>query len=267
VSAGLEARGLVAGYGERVVLRGIDLAVSAGERVALIGPNGAGKTTALRCLAGVLRPRAGTVALDDRSLTAIRPRDRARRIAVVPQVFVTPFAFTAREVVALGRTPYLSPLGRLAQADHAAITRAMGETECLEVADRPFSEISAGERQRVVLAMALAQESDVLLLDEPVAHLDLAHQYRTLGLVERLARARGIAVVAALHDLALAAARFDRLVALDAGRLAADGPGRAVLTRALLRDVFDVDADVRWEDGTATILPTVTERDPVRSPG
>lgn len=255
MSALLEARGLVGGYGARTVLRGVDLAVARGERVALLGPNGAGKTTLLRALAGVLRPAAGEVLLEGAPLARLAPRERARRIAVVPQNFATPFAFTAREIVALGRTPYLSAFAGPGRVDRAAIDRAMRETECLELAERPFAELSGGERQRVVLGMALAQEAEVLLLDEPTTHLDLAHELRFLALVDELARSRGLAVLAALHDVTLAARHLDRVVALDEGRLVADGPARGVLTATLLREVFDVDAAVVWHDGTPAIVP------------
>lgn len=251
----ISAEALVAGYGAHAVLRGVDLAVDAGERVALLGPNGAGKTTLLRALAGILRPRAGAVLLDGTSLSALTAPERARRVAYVPQTFGTPFAFTAREVVSLGRTPYVAFFGGLRAADRAAVDRALGATECVAIASRPFAELSGGERQRVVLAMALAQEADVLLLDEPTTHLDLAHQLRLLDLVAQLVSARGLAVLAALHDVALAAARFDRLVVLDEGRLFADGPARSVLTPALLREVFDVSARVRWEDGVPAVVP------------
>jgi iron complex transport system ATP-binding protein len=263
----LEARGLVAGYGDRVVLHGIDLAISSGESVALVGPNGSGKTTLLRALSGVLRPVGGDVLLDGMSLGTRSSRERARRIATVPQTFATPFAFSAREIVALGRTPYVSLFGRMSTADREAVETAMRQTESVELAERPFAELSAGERQRVLVAMALAQGADVLLLDEPMAHLDIAHQLRTFAAIVPLVASRGLAVIAALHDLALAASRFGRLLVMDEGRLVADGAPRRILTAGLLDEVFDVDAEIWWHNGTPAVVPRfVTPAVATRSP-
>jgi iron complex transport system ATP-binding protein len=262
----LKARGLSAGYGAHSVLRDLDLSVAAGEAVAVIGPNGSGKTTLLRALSGTLQPMAGEVTLGGVPLSALTPRERARRIATVPQTFTTPFDFTAREIVALGRTPYVSLFGRLSDRDHAAVERAMQQTECSDLAGRPFAELSAGERQRVVVAMALAQGADVLLLDEPTAHLDLAHQLRTLAILMPFVATEGLAVVAAIHDLTLAAGRFERLLVMDEGRIVGDGRPRDILTAGLVSRVFDVDADVRWHDGTPTLIPRfVTPRPAERS--
>src|SRR3989442_11830926 len=221
----LEARALRAGYHGVDVLHGIDLSLHAGEDVALIGPNGSGKTTLLRALVGALRPRAGAVFLAGRPLGDFSTRERARRVAMVPQTFATPFAFSGWEVAALGRTPYVGTFGHLSRADRDAVDRALAETDAADLAARPFAELSGGERQRVVLAMALAQEAAVLLLDEPTTHLDLAHQLRTLGLARDLARSRGLAVVAVLHDVALAGG-FERVVLLDGGPAVAAGTSR-----------------------------------------
>lgn len=234
----LVALSLVAGYVGEDVLRGIDLELRGGERVALIGPNGAGKTTLLRCLAGLLRPRGGGVLLDGAPLAALDARARARRIAVVPQTFAIPFAFTVREIVALGRTAYVGPFGRLSLHDRAAIDRALADAEGAALADRPFAELSGGERQRAVLAMALAQEADVLLLDEPTVHLDPVHQRAMLARLGRIAREGVKICVAVLHDLNLAAALCDRIVVVDQGRIVADGTPTAVLTQSLIDRVF-----------------------------
>lgn len=234
----LRTAALHAGYGTREVLHGIDLSLSGGERVALVGPNGSGKTTLLRALAGTLRPSSGTVELDGMPLAALATRARARRIAVVPQTFSTPFAFTAREVAALGRTPYVDAFGRPSAADRAAVETALARTGCSDIAERPLAELSGGERQRAVLAMALAQEGDVLLLDEPTVHLDPGHQRSILELVGRLARERGILVVAVLHDLNLASALADRVVVMREGRVVADGSPATVLTQSLVEEVF-----------------------------
>ena len=251
----LAVDGVVAGYAERRVLEGIDLALERGDRLALVGPNGSGKTTLVRVLAGMLRPTRGTVLLDGRDLAGLSPSERARRIAVVAQTFATPFAFTAREVVALGRTAYATLFGRQNSVDRDAIDRALSDVDATALAGRSFAQLSGGERQRIVLAMALAQEPEVLLLDEPTTHLDLAHELRVLDLVRELAAVRGLAVLAVLHDVALAASRFERLVVLDGGRIAAMGGGRDVVTSSLLARVFGVPARVYWHDGVAAIVP------------
>lgn len=251
----LAARGLVAGYGSVEVLHGVDLECREGERVALVGPNAAGKTTLLRCLAGLLRPRAGEVLLDGMPLARLSARARARRIAVVPQTFDTPFAFSVREVVSLGRTAYTGPFGGLSLNDRAAIDRALGDAECAGLAERPFAELSGGERQRAVVAMALAQEADVLLLDEPTVHLDPGHQRDTLVRLGRIARERGRVCVAVLHDLSLAAALCDRIVVVDGGGIAADGPPEVVLTQRTVERIFGPGLQVLEDRTPPAVLP------------
>jgi iron complex transport system ATP-binding protein len=254
----LVARGIRAGYREREVLRGVDLAAGDGELVALVGPNGAGKSTLLRVLAGLLRPAAGTVAIGGDDLLALDRGAVARRVAVVPQVFETLFPFTVREIVALGRTARLGPFGSLGTADLRAVDRALAELGSTELADRRIDRISGGERQRAVLAMALAQETDALLLDEPTAHLDPAHQRAALEHVARLAHKRGLAVVAVLHDLNLAAALASRIVVLSDGVVVREGEPREVLTARLVRDVFGPDLHVVTHGGVPYVLPART---------
>lgn len=251
----LAARALHAGYGSREVLRGIDLALAGGERIALVGPNGSGKTTLLRVLAGTLRPSAGTVELDGTALTTLAPRARARRIAVVPQTFTTPFAFTAREVAGLGRTPHVGAFGRPTARDRAAVDGALALADCGAVADRLLAELSGGERQRALIAMALAQEGDVLLLDEPTVHLDPQHQRSTLDLLGRLARERGVLVVVVLHDLNLASAMSDRVLVLADGRVVADGRPLDVLRAASVESVFGPGLWVGEREGVPFVLP------------
>jgi len=251
----LVATSLVAGYAGEDVLRGIDLELRGGERVALIGPNGAGKTTLLRCLAGLLRPRGGAVLLGGAPLAALDARARARRIAVVPQNFATPFAFTVREIVALGRTAYVGPFGRLSPHDRAAIDRALADAEGAALAERPFAELSGGERQRAILAMALAQEADVLLLDEPTVHLDPVHQRATLARLGDLAREQGRIAVAVLHDLNLASVLSDRVVVVHRGRIVADGAPAEVLTQRTIDAVFGTGLRVLEDRVPPAIVP------------
>jgi iron complex transport system ATP-binding protein len=237
------------------VLRGVDLAAQGGELVALVGPNGAGKSTLLRVFAGLLSPTAGSVTIGDADLRQLDRAAIARRVAVVPQVFETLFPFTVREIVALGRTARLGALGALGGSDLRAVDRALADLASTDLADRRIDRISGGERQRAVLAMALAQETEVLLLDEPTAHLDPAHQRATLEHVARLARDRRLAVVAVLHDLNLASALATRIVCLSDGGVVRDGDPREVLTAALVREVFGGGLSVVTHGGFPYVLP------------
>ena len=249
------ARQVRAGYRDREVLRGVDLAAQAGELVALIGPNGAGKSTLLRVLGGLLRPTSGSVTIDGVDAATLDRRAIARHIAVVPQVFETLFPFTVREIVALGRTSRLGPLGTLGSDDARAVARALDDIGATDLADRRIDRVSGGERQRAVLAMALAQEAGVLLLDEPTAHLDPAHQRATLDRVATLARLRGIAVIAVLHDLNLAAAFASRVVLLADGAVVRDGDVKAVITAELVANVFGPGLRVVAHDGLPFVIP------------
>ncbi len=233
----LVARGIVAGYGATSVLRGVDLALFGGALVAILGPNGAGKSTLLRVLACLLAPAEGVVLLDGVPIATLSRAAIARRIAVVPQVLELLFPFSVREIVALGRTAHLGWLGSPSPSDRAAVDRAIAELELEPLAARRIDTLSGGERQRAVLAMALAQEADVLLLDEPTVHLDPAHQRATLLLLRQLARGRGLAVAAVLHDLNLARLA-DHAVLLTDGRTAAEGRPDDVLRQDTLDAVF-----------------------------
>lgn len=226
------------GYGGRPVLAEISLALAAGEMVALLGRNGSGKSTLLNLAAGLRRPREGEVRLAGANLAGLAPHERARRIAMVPQAAPVPFAFTVRELVSLGRTPYVSALRGEREGDRAAVATAMERAGVADLAGRLAGELSGGEQQRAVLALALAQEPRLLLLDEATAHLDLHHQAALLGVVRDLNRRHGLTVLAAIHDVNLAALWFDRLLLLDDRRLLADGPPAAVLRPDLLQRAF-----------------------------
>jgi iron complex transport system ATP-binding protein len=238
----LELQAIVATYPGRVgsdpVLRGIDLRLDPGEMIALIGPNGAGKSTLLRLAGGVLRPSAGRALLAGSDLATLRSREVARQIAVVPQEGPIPIGLLVREMVALGRTPYLDLLRGPTARDREAVSWAMAAAGIVDFADRFVDELSGGERQRVILARALAQEPRLLLLDEPTANLDLHHQVAMLELVRGLTHERGLAVLAAVHDLQLAALYCDRVVLMHAGRIVSQGQPEAVLTEPLLLETF-----------------------------
>jgi iron complex transport system ATP-binding protein len=258
----LAARAVRFGYGDVPVLADVTLGLARGELVGLIGPNGCGKTTLVRLLSGVRAPDAGTVLLDGRPLAAFRARERARRLAVVPQDPSVGFGFTALEVVLMGRAPHLGPFGLPGPRDVAVAREAMALLDVAGVAARPLDELSGGERQRVLLARALAQAPDVLLLDEPTTHLDLRHQTGIYDVVHELRRTRGLAVLSVLHDLNLAAAYCDRLVLLAGGRVAADGPPAAVLTPALLESAYGTAVHVAVNALTGG--PLVLPRSPAR---
>ena len=230
-------------YGQRVALRPFSATFAPGQLVGLIGPNGAGKSTLLRVIGGTLAPTAGYVCLDGADIGSLRAAERARLVAVVPQAAALPDGFCVGEVVLLGRAPHLPRFGGAGPHDRAVTARAMRSVAVAHLADRLAVTLSGGERQRVLFARALAQEPHVLLLDEATAHLDPRHQLAALGLARRLAHA-GRVVIAALHDLHLAARFADRLLLLHGGALLADGPPSAVLTPALLRRAYNVDATI-----------------------
>jgi iron complex transport system ATP-binding protein len=224
-------------YHRARALDGVSFRVAPGEMVGLLGPNGAGKSTILKLAAGTLRPSAGRVCLLGDEASRLSRREAARRVAVVPQEFTIQFPYTVRQIVEMGRTPRLKLLGTLGADDHAAVDAALATTNIAYLADRVFNELSGGERQRVLLALALAQEGQVLLLDEPTAHLDIRWQIEALELLRRLNAERGLTIVAALHDLNLAARYFSRLILLNK-RVIADGPPSRALEQELLGAVY-----------------------------
>ena len=221
--------------GGELLVDGVDVELAAGEVLALTGPNGAGKSTLLRMLAGELAPTRGSVELFASPLEQLRQDERARRRAVLPQETVLQFAFTVREVVAMGRHPHR---GSGSERDGGAVESAMRWTEIVELHQRTYPTLSGGERGRTTLARVLAQESPILLLDEPTAALDIRHQERAMTIARSFANTGG-AVIAVLHDLNLAAAYADRIALLDEGRLAGLGPPWTVLREDLLGSVFD----------------------------
>src|SRR5579875_3613035 len=233
----LQMRGVTFGYERQPLLYDISLSVDSGEMVGLLGPNGSGKTTLLRLLSGVLQPQAGEVLLEGRDVRHWGRRGLAQRIAVVPQELHMPFAFTVEHMVSLGRTPFTSAFGTLSKQDHQIVQEAMEAAGIASLAGRIFNELSGGERQRVMIAMAFAQQPCLLLLDEPTSHLDIKYQIETLELVQRLNRERGVTVIAAMHDLNLAARYFPRLLLFQRGIVADAGPAE-VLDPALLSRVY-----------------------------
>jgi iron complex transport system ATP-binding protein len=237
----LRADGVTVEVRGRAILRDVTFALEPGERLALVGPNGAGKSTLLRVLAGTLRPTAGRVELGGVPLADLERAQVARRLAVVPQQTALPFAMRVEDVVALGRLPHEAPFRGARPADRAAVAAAIDRVGLGHLLGRDARELSLGERQLVLLALAVAQEAPVLLLDEPTVHLDLRHQVQAMELLRDLNERDGIAMVAVLHDLGLAAHFFPRLVVLDHGRVVAQGQPAETLSDERIRDVFGVE--------------------------
>ncbi len=236
----LSLQNISAGYRGELVLQDIAVNIAAGEFIGLIGPNGSGKTTLLRVISGTLAARHGEVWLRERKVRQMPRRDVARVVAHLLQDHALGLAFPVREVVLMGRWAHVPRFGRETAHDLAVAQRAMELASVLHVADRPITEISGGERQRVLIAMCLAQEPEVLLLDEPTSHLDIGHQLSILDLIRSLSRRTRMTVVAVFHDLNIGAEYCDRLLLLDRGRLAALGAVPDVLTAANLRQVYGV---------------------------
>ena len=230
-------------YGTNHVLRGVGLEVQRGNIVGLIGPNGAGKTSLLNIISGILKPQKGKVYLEGDDIRELGPKDRATRVAMVPQDPAVPQGFTALEVVLMGRNPHLGLLQWEGPGDLALCRRVMELTSTWDFSQRLIAFLSGGERQRVFIARALAQEAQLLLLDEPTANLDIQHQLKVMEIMGDLAR-QGLTVLAAMHDLSLAARFCNRLVLLHGGQVLADGSPEEVLTAEYLERAFAIEAVV-----------------------
>ena len=250
---GLEA--VTVTLGGRPVVREVTATVEVGEWVALLGPNGAGKTSLLRAIAGLL-PCHGVVSLNDVPAAALGRRERARLLALVPQEPETPPWLTVGEYVLMGRTPHLGPLAREGAADREAASRALARLDLDALAERTLGTLSGGERQRVVVARALAQEAPIVLLDEPTAALDIGHQQHALELLDALRASEGLTLVAAMHDLTLAAQYADRVLLLDEGHVVAEGAPVDVLTEEALAEHYGASVRVVTVDDRIAVLPS-----------
>lgn len=240
----LSTEQLTLAYEQVVIINGMTITLPSGVITALVGPNGCGKSTLLRGLARLLAPRGGAAFLDGKAIHRMPTRELARQLGILPQSPVAPEGLTVRELVAQGRYPHQSWLQQWAAEDEAAVLKALDLTGMSELADRPVDALSGGQRQRAWIAMTLAQETEVILLDEPTTFLDLAHQIEILHLLERLNRDEGRTIVMVVHDLNHATRHAQHLIAMRAGALVAAGAPREVVTPALLREVFGVEADV-----------------------
>ncbi|WP_114854627.1 ABC transporter ATP-binding protein [Brachybacterium sp. YJGR34] len=234
----LRVEDLTLGYGERHVIEGLDLSVVPGAITSIVGANASGKSTLLRSMSRLLTPRSGGVLLDGAEVHRMPARQLARTLGLLPQSPITPEGITVADLVGRGRHPHQRVFSRWSAADDAAVAAALDATRTAELAERPVDELSGGQRQRVWIAMALAQETDLLLLDEPTTFLDVSHQVEVLDLLTDLNRSRGITIVMVLHDLNLAARYSDQLVMISGGTVRASGSPAEVLTEDGVREVF-----------------------------
>ncbi len=253
----LAAHAITLAYGDRPVVDSLDYAVAPGRITAIVGANGCGKSTLLRALARLLTPRNGTVTLDGEELGKRPSKEVARVLGLLPQNPIAPEGIAVADLVGRGRHPHQRPLSPWSRRDDEAVARALEATATLDLADRCVDELSGGQRQRVWIAMALAQETEVLLLDEPTSFLDVAHQIEVLDLLTDLNHTLGTTIVMVLHDLNLAARYADELVAMREGSIRASGPADQVITSEVVRDVFGLECHVVVDplSGAPMILP------------
>jgi iron complex transport system ATP-binding protein len=240
----LEALKLSAGYGKHLVLEELDLQIPTGKITAIVGANACGKSTLLKAMSRLIAPRNGQVFLDGQAIHRLPTRELARKLGVLPQSPVTPEGITVADLVSRGRHPHHGLFARWTSADDEAVASALEATQTLTLADRPVDELSGGQRQRVWIAMALAQETEILLLDEPTTFLDINHQVEVLDLLTDLNHRRGTTIVMVLHDLNLAARYADHLVAMLAGRPHLTGAPELVLSEDMVRDVFGIESRI-----------------------
>jgi len=253
----LRAEGVTLGYGDHVVVEDIDLAVPPGRITVIVGANACGKSTLLRAMSRLLAPRGGQVLLDGADLHRMPTKEVARALGLLPQSPTAPEGIVVADLVSRGRSPHQGMLSRWSTTDDDAVARALELTRTLDLADRAVDELSGGQRQRVWIAMALAQETDILLLDEPTTFLDITHQIEVLDLLTDLNRNRGTTIVMVLHDLNLAARYADHLVSVRGGRIHAAGAPGEVLTAEAVLEVFDMRSQVMPDpvSGKPLVLP------------
>lgn len=256
----LSADGVTLGYGERVIVDGLSLDIAPGVITTVIGPNGCGKSTLLRSLGRLLKPSAGQVLLDGKAISSMKTKDVARIVGMLPQTPVAPEGLTVADLVARGRHPHQSWVRQWSATDESEVLTALEQTGIADLAHRSLDELSGGQRQRAWISMALAQGTDILLLDEPTTYLDLAHSLEVLDLVDRLHDELGRTVVMVLHDLNLAIRYSDQLIVMRDGRIIAKGAPAEIIDAELLREVFGLEATVLEDpmSGRPMIVPIGT---------
>lgn len=257
-SARLRTDAVSLGYGDRVVVDGVSLEIPTGRTTAVVGPNGCGKSTLLRGLGRLLKPSAGRVVLDGDDIHALPTREVARRLGLLPQTPIVPEGVSVLELVERGRHPHQGLFRTWGREDEAAVASALERTDLVDLAHVPVDSLSGGQRQRAWIAMVLAQETSVLLLDEPTSFLDVAHQLDVHDLVRGLCDDHGVTVVMVLHDLGMAGRYADHLVAMRDGRVVAEGPPEVVVTPEVIEAVFGVAATVLTDPATGA--PVVVPR-------
>lgn len=241
----IEAFGIKCGYEGREVLKGVTISLSPGELIGLLGPNGAGKSTLIKVLSKVLKPIAGTIYVEGEDIESLSFKEAAKRIGVVPQEISLDYKFTVYDVVMMGRNPYISRFKGETTLDREIVIESMKATNILEFADRSITELSGGEKQRVILARALAQQPKILLLDEPTSHLDISYQIEMLNLIKRLVKEKNIGALSAIHDPNLASQFCDKIILIKDGKIYDFGSPKDVLTSKNLKEVFNVDVIVK----------------------
>jgi len=258
MNARLRTEAVTVGYGGDPVVRDLSLTIADGQVTTIVGPNGCGKSTLLRTMSRLLKPASGTVLLDGESIHDVHTRDVAKSMALLPQSPVAPDGLLVRDLVGRGRHPHQRWFSQWSPEDERIVELALEMTDTAELRDRPLDQLSGGQRQRAWVAMTLAQDTDLLLLDEPTTYLDLAHQVEVLDLVTRLNRERGRTVVMVLHDLNLAARYSDTIVVMKGGVVVTQGTPADVFTTAMLAETFGLDADVLRDPrtGLPIIVPT-----------
>ncbi|ABY23417.1 ferric enterobactin transport system, ATP-binding protein [Renibacterium salmoninarum ATCC 33209] len=256
-SAALRAEGVSLGYDRKQVVSNLSLEIAPGAVTAIIGPNGCGKSTLLRGLGRLLKPSTGQVYLDDKPIGSISTRQVATRLSILPQTPAAPSGLTVADLVARGRHPRQHWYQQFSKTDESAVYEALAATDIADLADVPIEELSGGQRQRAWISMVLAQESEILLLDEPTTYLDLAHQVEVLQLVERLNRELGRTILMVLHDISLAARYSDHMVAMKEGAIVASGTPQDVVTEPQLLEIFGLEASVVAEPvaGRPHVIP------------
>ncbi|WP_213572054.1 ABC transporter ATP-binding protein [Rhodococcus sp. USK13] len=240
----LSAEDLSLGYGDRIIVENLNLEVKTGVITTVIGPNGCGKSTLLRALGRLLKPRSGSVVLDGKAIGSLRTKDVARILGMLPQAPIAPEGLTVADLVARGRHPHQSWIRQWSSDDEGEVAEALALTGVSELADRPVDQLSGGQRQRAWISMALAQGTDILLLDEPTTYLDLAHSIEVLDLVDRMHEEMGRTVVMVLHDLNLAIRYSDQLIVMRDGKVVAAGAPKNIISAELLLEVFGLEAAV-----------------------
>ena len=240
--------------GDRAILSEIGISFEPGRFYGIVGPNGSGKTTLLRLLLGLLLPQSGGLLLDEESIGRMKEKARARKLAFVPQMFHVEYAFSVRELVAMGRYPHMESLQKPSSVDSAAVEAALEQTDLLGLAERDVDSLSGGELQRVVIARALAQDTPFILLDEPLSHLDLYNQLEILRLLSHICKEQGKTVICVIHDLNLALRFCEQMVLLREGHVFAQGEPDAVLSEENIQDVFRVAAKRCMVDGAPILI-------------